>query len=342
MSLASVAIVILGLVPEAYIPYIRGQTSYKTLLSCFPRPVHSHQHSSTLSSASTSEYERVAKRPNTMQPGGSEPSRSASKRLRGAVQGRPAYPRKRAAQACLTCRRKRIKCDNERPSCTSCTDLGVECVYSDGDKSSYDSASLAILQRLDHLEELFKAAHPEATGPGPADPQPYPYPAASPIPAPELFTPAATSNRDNSSAPCPISIETILDWPCLRPYTPPRSFDVKSLLRTDRGNLESRALLSSDIDAQGASSLLQLFLDNFHIYNPVLKVPDVEEYVNYTVFNGLGWDAKSCLLVCHTDPELGQEATIGKRSRLTMFSASDLRPGHYSIHGCYGRHPRHV
>jgi len=37
--------------------------------------------------------------------------------------------RKRALQACEACRAKKSKCDNERPSCGSCIQHCVECVY---------------------------------------------------------------------------------------------------------------------------------------------------------------------------------------------------------------------
>jgi hypothetical protein len=37
--------------------------------------------------------------------------------------------RRRALQACETCRARKSKCDNERPSCGSCIQHGVECVY---------------------------------------------------------------------------------------------------------------------------------------------------------------------------------------------------------------------
>lgn len=37
--------------------------------------------------------------------------------------------RRRALQACEACRAKKSKCDNERPSCGSCIQHGVECVY---------------------------------------------------------------------------------------------------------------------------------------------------------------------------------------------------------------------
>lgn len=49
------------------------------------------------------------------------------------------YPRKRAIQACVKCRARRTKCNNERPACSSCLDLGVECSYSESDPSRYVS-----------------------------------------------------------------------------------------------------------------------------------------------------------------------------------------------------------
>lgn len=37
--------------------------------------------------------------------------------------------RRRALQACEACRSKKSKCDNERPSCGSCIQHGMECIY---------------------------------------------------------------------------------------------------------------------------------------------------------------------------------------------------------------------
>lgn len=34
-----------------------------------------------------------------------------------------------AAQACETCRSRKVKCDELRPRCSNCTRLGVECNY---------------------------------------------------------------------------------------------------------------------------------------------------------------------------------------------------------------------
>ncbi|KAK1517062.1 C6 zinc finger protein [Colletotrichum costaricense] len=56
---------------------------------------------------------------------------------------RPAYPRKRAVQACLTCRQRRTKCDNEKPACNSCKKLGIDCVYHEFEKASQDTGNVA-------------------------------------------------------------------------------------------------------------------------------------------------------------------------------------------------------
>ncbi|KAH7141544.1 hypothetical protein B0J13DRAFT_556988 [Dactylonectria estremocensis] len=201
---------------------------------------------------------------------------------------RPAYPRKRAAQACYTCRRRRTKCDNERPACTSCTKLEIECVYQESDKSSFDSASLAILQRLDILEDLFKIAHPETLGPRgiPRQQTPDATPQIDASPVPEQTLP--------SKVYC-INIETALEWPALQvPNQIPRQ-PLKTIIQSSTPNQGPRLLSTSDLDATDTGLLLQRFLESFHVYNPVLEISLVEEYVKSTVYNGLGWDSESCI-----------------------------------------------
>lgn len=62
------------------------------------------------------------------------------------------YQRRRAGNACLVCRSRKTKCDNQRPVCGFCAATGGDCVYVDSDPSQFDRASLAILQRLGQLE----------------------------------------------------------------------------------------------------------------------------------------------------------------------------------------------
>ncbi|KIW35701.1 uncharacterized protein PV07_02385 [Cladophialophora immunda] len=66
---------------------------------------------------------------------------------------RGAWPRKRAFVACQTCRARKTKCDNTRPTCGSCRQLGSTCNFPDPnlEQASFDPASLTILDRLNYL-----------------------------------------------------------------------------------------------------------------------------------------------------------------------------------------------
>ncbi|KKP00381.1 fungal specific transcription factor [Trichoderma harzianum] len=42
---------------------------------------------------------------------------------------RSAHVRKRAMEACIFCRRRKIKCNNEQPACANCRTYGKDCIY---------------------------------------------------------------------------------------------------------------------------------------------------------------------------------------------------------------------
>ena len=93
---------------------------------------------------------------------------------------RTKYPRRRAVAACLTCRERKRKwyaidaitesvtdasprSDNLRPTCSSCQQIGNPCEYIQQDASSFDPASLKILDRLSVIENLLRDIHPSAS-----------------------------------------------------------------------------------------------------------------------------------------------------------------------------------
>ncbi|XTI94807.1 hypothetical protein V2W45_1254196 [Cenococcum geophilum] len=86
---------------------------------------------------------------------GSNPSKRAQTDSRSTS----TYPRKHALVACQTCQIKKTKCDNQRPSCTTCIGLGVRYSYSGltTNYSYFDGASLAILERVNHAVSLLEA-----------------------------------------------------------------------------------------------------------------------------------------------------------------------------------------
>ncbi|KAG7103877.1 Regulator of drug sensitivity 1 like protein [Verticillium longisporum] len=67
---------------------------------------------------------------------------------------RTGYPRRRALSACLICRERKRKCDNLRPTCSSCQQIGAPCEYTKQDSSSFDAASLRILDQLSLIKGL--------------------------------------------------------------------------------------------------------------------------------------------------------------------------------------------
>ena len=76
--------------------------------------------------------------------------------------------------------------------------------------------------------------------------------------------------------------------------------DVKSLLR---GNYNSSAacpqgtLSIVDFDAFDGGHLVRNYFENVHVFNPVLDEAKIQGYMRDARFNGLGWDARSCLLL---------------------------------------------
>ncbi|KAL5343416.1 hypothetical protein BJX70DRAFT_393981 [Aspergillus crustosus] len=220
-----------------------------------------------------------------------DPAGPSRKRQRAAPLNRPTYPRKRAVQACHTCRQKRIKCDNEHPACGSCSGLGIQCIYKENDNSTFDPASIAILQRLDTLEELFRATHPVALE-------------SRPIPAIESFSAGSLLNhldspaleRTEPGAPYHINIETILGWSVFQTQGLKQTQSLGDLLQSGGSDIESHSRLL-DFENSSAKELFQQFLKHVHTYNPVLEVEKIEKYIRDTLFDGIVWDARSCLLL---------------------------------------------
>ncbi|KAK7592007.1 hypothetical protein V3481_006643 [Fusarium oxysporum f. sp. vasinfectum] len=205
--------------------------------------------------------------------------------------GRPWYPRKRAVQACRTCQKRRVKCDNERPSCSVCIKLEVQCIYQEGDKSSFDAASLAILERLENLENLFRAANPDVPSQREAAPQLSPGITPRSLQHIHLDVPG-------SSEAYHVNAEAVLEWPVLRSVAQDQPLKLASILKAHRSSQHAdapRLLAISDLDPASTGPLLQRFVDNFHIYNPVFEISQVQEYIKTTLYNGPGWNVKSCI-----------------------------------------------
>lgn len=258
----------------------------------------------------------------------------ATSRKRPSARGTTFYPRKRANTACQVCRARKTKCDNSRPSCSYCVSVGANCIQSPQDLSSFDPASLKILDRLDDLErQLDKAVQafggsdkaPRATpsaaaltsstwirrdldhtwsaATGPAsmsvqEPCLARLDARSPNPPTVDATSSSAENAFRIGGVLPQRVELILEWPTWR--------------RRGGDQIEHPPHVprrSSMLSNRGQGSLIGLFelnqgqayrlLDNFfaHVHgkNPVLDEPTTRRLFKETLLIGIDWSPASCL-----------------------------------------------
>ncbi|KAH8690338.1 hypothetical protein BGW36DRAFT_307812 [Talaromyces proteolyticus] len=204
---------------------------------------------------------------------------------RGAV-----YPRKRASQACHTCRFRRTKCDNVRPACTACLKLGAECVYGYTNPSTFDPASLVILQKINDLEKLIQPRANElpatpSTGVGQIS-----------LPASQNDFSSLVDGPSTHWARYLINLDTVLQWPPFEDCDCSSRLVPISPIADKNAYSDPKTLpLSVDIDLPTSEILLQSFFGNVHIFNPILEEEAIREHVK--TLNGIGWDAMSCLLL---------------------------------------------
>jgi len=176
----------------------------------------------------------------------------------------------------------------------------------------FDPASLAILQRFDALEQLIRTSFNSSEWPNRGNHS------LPPLSAPkDLGSPALEMTNDSVS--CYINIEAVLSWPIFEDQDFDGRLDLKTLLQDNHEYGASYALsLAPDFEDSEANQLLQQFLDNVHIFNPVLEESKIKGYTRNAHSKGISWDAESCLLVSlRKDPQ-----------RETIFTcpAPDLRP----------------
>ncbi|KAJ2892232.1 uncharacterized protein MKZ38_010101 [Zalerion maritima] len=273
------------------------------------------------------------------------------KRSRPSARGATFYPRKRANAACQVCRARKTKCDNKRPSCSFCLDAGVPCIQSAVDLSSFDPASLRILERLDDLEHLLlvsrRGGQCQEPNPGSrsvADGNDAGVgdrgasgglPGGSPdVPfQPQPKQPLAQQQEQWQRPPSslhPESISFILKWPEFQPYSlsdppNPTATSPSSLSTTTAGNPNSN-VLPLDPDPHHIDSLLASFFRNVHIKNPILS----ESSTRSLVFRSL---ATESFLLSYTPESCLVLLILALGSLATPFGPSDPQvcPGSQSF-----------
>lgn len=244
---------------------------------------------------------------------------------RPAARGTAFYPRKRANTACQVCRARKTKCDNKKPSCSYCLSVGATCIQSPVDLSSFDPASLKILDRLDDLEKLLRDGTSAAVADLPAIASPnlfrgsisgeapnsyrsdkHSYPQQSPADdrQPSSHSHQRAHDLDhiiNDDGPevnsvLPLRVDYILQWPLFNDEGTPEplcGLPPDAISTPAAGS----AALAGLVDME--SHRLYRLLDNFFLYihckNPILDESSTRRMVGNAFLNGIDWSPASCL-----------------------------------------------
>jgi hypothetical protein len=267
------------------------------------------------------------------------------------------YNRRRASNACLVCRSRKTKCDNQRPRCGFCVSNGGNCRYVDSDPSQLDRSTLTILERISQLESslinhidskledrAFSPTNEQFPG-EPRDLHDYAYQTQGHIATSKPYESPTTGSVDwrspavsgivqnNPGTPVVVpsddappsaevllrasemSIESILKWPIFPEAAPHlvATLEIPLIEVVDRprpNNIRQQSSALPDLSPDTINCLVQNFLNNNHIKNPVLDVKALWADAREFAESGPQWDARSCLLVGLTISQNGQSLTV--------------------------------
>ncbi|OGM50897.1 periplasmic beta-glucosidase precursor [Aspergillus bombycis] len=171
---------------------------------------------------------------------------------------------------------------------------GAECVFDPTALSTFDPASLAILQRLDTLEHKIDSFQQQ--------------PISTPVHLPRLSpnnnsrtVDTVRKTPEHAGSLLPENLDAVLKWPILQDED--QEITESPHLPNPASHHASPPQSSLDGDELNPS-LSNAYLDNFfshvHPKNPVLDEPYIRRLVRKVSLEGPGWDSDSCLalLVC--------------------------------------------
>ncbi|KAK5165204.1 uncharacterized protein LTR77_009302 [Saxophila tyrrhenica] len=216
------------------------------------------------------------------------------------------YARKRAVTACELCRLRKTKCDNQRPTCGTCAAFGADCTFKDRetDHSTFDQASLAILDRLNYAIQLLEDPPGSRNAPATAttDPGSLPHHELSSINTYASDNGHGGSNGAvdgvNAAAADALTVNTrcacthVIDWPIFAGRINPASISpgLSDSPSIKRGS--SARISEGDVDF-----LVRDFLNNVHVKNPILDRGDLLDFTRTIAEEGFKWDSSSCLVL---------------------------------------------
>ncbi|WPG99794.1 Hypothetical protein R9X50_00261300 [Acrodontium crateriforme] len=249
----------------------------------------------------------------TSGPAASSPSDTEAPRKRPRTDAnngdRSGVPRRKTA--CHTCRMRKVKCDAVRPVCSLCKSNGSDCEYDNppGEKLTLELAAQSLHEKLDQLQrgidtltggtgrfsgDLTGSVYSSIEGAHPHHEQ-HPIPAVAEPARDFLQIPEHRSSADS-----------VLLWEIFENRYP-RNALIGSLFKSEIQGVDELLLNETDVfnprkglkppDEERIPQLVDSFLQNVHTKNPILDVESLVKHARLSATDGLGWDAKSCLVL---------------------------------------------
>ncbi|KAK8126895.1 uncharacterized protein PG998_002654 [Apiospora kogelbergensis] len=237
-------------------------------------------------------------------------------RKRPAARGNAFYPRKRANTACrrdlrsLTkngqdscqvCRARKTKCDNAKPSCSYCLSVGASCIQSPFDLSSFDPASLRILERLDELEHLLREKDEVAKCNRSGTPTEHAELDHHTSPTHHVLPDAGRDERVHINHAMQ-DYEANSSTPGIRVPPPENTASPSNPCQSSPGTGTTLGSLSglAELEPHGVNELLDRFFMHVHCKNPILDETETRRLARRAFLEGLDWSPASCLamLIC--------------------------------------------
>lgn len=159
-----------------------------------------------------------------------------------------------------------------------------------------DPGSLAILKRLDGLEDLLRnsAQGKIVESDGIAE-----SPIHTTIKNSPSNWPAPRHLSDTAEYRYHVNVESMLQWPVFDSQNIDQKANLKCLFNPigkENQDLQWNPP-DPDLRTEEVDQALRSFFDHVHIFNPIFEEADLTAKLEVVRANGLGWDADSCLIV---------------------------------------------
>lgn len=220
-------------------------------------------------------------------------------RKRQPARGSASYIRKRAVTACQVCRARRTKCDNKKPSCSFCEKIGAKCITQPTNYSSFDPASIKILEKLEHIETLLELPNNDEAQDSPSPSTSIRTPERHSVPSnPSSIPKSPNYNAVQNECSLQILASNVLNWPVFGGKFVSQARSLALIQRSESKPPTTTGLIESCINnATVGNELLDNFIQHVHIKNPILDITELRRLVQRLGLNGVSWDLESCLVL---------------------------------------------